>query len=1003
VTECSVKPSPEAVVDLDEKRLSRVLFVDDELGLLKAAKQCLEMKDEFQVDTASSAGEAMEKMRKQEYDVVVSDYQMPEKNGLEFLKEVRESGNDIPFIVFTGKGREEVVIRALNSGADRYISKSGDPETVYAELKHAIREAVRVKSAESELQESQMRYRNLVENAPDVIYAISENGKLASLNSAFERLTGWKCSEWVGKSFASLVHPDDLDTAMETFEKTLRGERLPPYELRVLSKSGEYLVGEFTSRPWSEKGKIVGEFGVARDVTVRKKAEEALRASEEKHRVISSITTDFVFSCLKMSEGSFAIDWTVGATEKLFGYSSKEIRDKGCWKFVVQPQDLPTFEERVTGLKPGQSSVCELRITHKDGSTRWIKASSQVTKDSSNPANHRLFGACEDITERKRMEEALLDSEAKWRSITENSPDNIMLLDPDANILFINHTVPDMTGEQVIGTPVFKYIPSEFRQTVKVCLERVLKTGKPDQCEVNYHMTDGKIRKFENRVGPVECSGKIVGVAISCRDVTERKQMEEVLRESEEKYRKQFEEALDAIFLADADTGIILDCNRAATELVDREKSGLIGKHQRILHPPEKIKGEFSTTFKQHLKEKEGRVLETQVITKNGEIKDVAIKANLFELQGKKMLQGTFRDIAERKKTEKAIRESQQKFEALFMGNPEAGVFLDSDFHIVDINPCFEELFGYHLDEIKGKRLNDVVVQKDKAEEAEMLDRKAIDGYVYRDTLRLRKDGSLIPVSISAAPITAEGKLVGYVGVYKNISEQKSAERKLAVMNEKLRVVGGLTRHDVRNKLGVITANTYLIKKRSADHPEIADNLTDMETACYQIARIFDCAKDYEMLGVEELTYVDVVETVQKAVSLFSDLQGIEINNECHGLTVLADSLLRQLFYNLIDNSLKYGKKATHIRIFFEKAEGDKLNIVYEDDGVGVPATTKPKIFAEGYTTGKGSGYGLFLISKLMEVYGWTIQETGEPGTGVRFIMTLPKTNENGKTNYRLS
>lgn len=137
---------------------------------------------------------------------------------------------------------------------------------------------------------------------------------------------------------------------------------------------------------------------------------------------------------------------------------------------------------------------------------------------------------------------------------------------------------------------------------------------------------------------------------------TERKWTEEALRKSEERYKKQFEEAIDAIFIADAETGILVDCNCAALELVGREKSELVDKHQRILHPPEEIKEELSRTFKQHLKEKEGQILETQVITKKGEIKDVAIKASIFELEGKKLLLGIFRDITERKRAEDDVQ-----------------------------------------------------------------------------------------------------------------------------------------------------------------------------------------------------------------------------------------------------------------------------------------------------------------------------------------------------------
>jgi PAS domain S-box-containing protein len=157
------------------------------------------------------------------------------------------------------------------------------------------------------------------------------------------------------------------------------------------------------------------------------------------------------------------------------------------------------------------------------------------------------------------------------------------------------------------------------------------------------------------------------------REITERKKSEEALRKAEEKYRTQFEGALDAIFVADAETGVIVDCNPAATKLVRREKSELIGEHQRILHPPGQIEEGFSKTFKQHLKEKQGQSLETQVISKTGEIRDVAIKATLLEVGGKKVLQGIFRDITERKNAE--LRQAKL-FEQLEKTNQELRNFV---------------------------------------------------------------------------------------------------------------------------------------------------------------------------------------------------------------------------------------------------------------------------------------------------------------------------------------
>ena len=383
------------------------------------------------------------------------------------------------------------------------------------------------------------------------------------------------------------------------------------------------------------------------------------------------------------------------------------------------------------------------------------------------------------------------------------------------------------------------------------------------------------------------------------------------------------------------------------------------------------------------------------------------LKVSTFEIYYRSVILGVFmvygtvvsRLFVKRRKAEEALRISEERFRKLFIDNPEPAVCLDQSFHILDVNPRFAALFGYSLDEIKGKRINDVVVPKEKMEEAEMLDRKAMNGLVYHDSVRKTKDGSLIPVSMSAAPLIVNDQLLGYVAVYKDISELKKKEHELAIINEKLHVVGGLTRHDVRNKLSAIVGNAYLAKKELAGNGKVLGYLGEIETAVNHVVEIFDFAKTYEMLGVEELAYVDVEKAVNDTVSLFPSLKDIKVMNDCHGLTVLADSLLRQLFYNLIDNSLKHGEKVSQIRVHHEEGK-DGLKLFYEDDGVGVPQGVRPRLFAEGYTTGKGSGYGLYLVKRMMNVYGWTIQETGTQSKGAKFVMTIPKTNPNGKKSY---
>jgi signal transduction histidine kinase len=259
----------------------------------------------------------------------------------------------------------------------------------------------------------------------------------------------------------------------------------------------------------------------------------------------------------------------------------------------------------------------------------------------------------------------------------------------------------------------------------------------------------------------------------------------------------------------------------------------------------------------------------------------------------------------------------------------------------------------------------------------------------------------LINVSVSAAPIVDDRGVSGVVAMYHDISDRKNAEKRLDVMNEKLRVVGSLTRHDVRNKLTAVAGNAYLLRKRLANDPDALECLSGVERAVRESERIFDFASAYEKLGVEQLAYVDAKKILDEAVGLFPDLKGVKITNDCGGLMLLADSLLRQLFYNLVDNSLKYGGKLTQIRVHYGKVQ-DQLKLIYEDDGVGISQDAKPKLFKEGYNTGRGSGYGLYLIKRMMDVYGWTIQETGTPDDGVCFTIVIPEKNQDGKENYQL-
>jgi signal transduction histidine kinase len=215
------------------------------------------------------------------------------------------------------------------------------------------------------------------------------------------------------------------------------------------------------------------------------------------------------------------------------------------------------------------------------------------------------------------------------------------------------------------------------------------------------------------------------------------------------------------------------------------------------------------------------------------------------------------------------------------------------------------------------------------------------------------------------------------------------------MVNEKLSVVGKWARHDARNKLAVIKSNAYLAKKKLPNEHINLKYLGEIESACDQIVTIFDFASAYEMLGMEERSFVDVEKSIEEAVTLSSGLRDVKVMNDCRGLTVLADSQLRQLFHNMIANSLMHGEKVSRIRVYYEDGK-EALKLVYEDDGVGISDDVRCNLFKEG--CGRGSGHGLYFTAKLCKMYGWAILETGKYGKGAQFTITIPKMHEKVKT-----
>ncbi len=348
----------------------------------------------------------------------------------------------------------------------------------------------------------------------------------------------------------------------------------------------------------------------------------------------------------------------------------------------------------------------------------------------------------------------------------------------------------------------------------------------------------------------------------------------------------------------------------------------------------------------------------------------------------------TIRDIGERKKMEEELRRQKIYFQALFESSPEAIVSLDEKHRVMDINKAFKELFGYTLKELKGKNIDDFILPPEEEKKGREITKKVMKGEVIRtEGVRKRKDGSLVPVSILGAPIFIDGKQIGIFGIYRDITERKQAEEEREFYNS-------LLRHDIANKLTIIQGNLEILSETNLND-EQKEIIKDMLKALEASNRLIDTIRKLHISRKQAIVPISLDEVLSKVTENYRQharSKGIEIHYEPIDGKVMANSLVENVFSNIIHNAIVHSE-CKNIRIYggFDERKG-MYKIAIEDDGKGIPDEEKKKIFNFGVKGKKsqGSGLGLYLVKKLVEGYGGKIEVRDAKPKGTAFIIYLP-------------
>jgi len=335
-----------------------------------------------------------------------------------------------------------------------------------------------------------------------------------------------------------------------------------------------------------------------------------------------------------------------------------------------------------------------------------------------------------------------------------------------------------------------------------------------------------------------------------------------------------------------------------------------------------------------------------------------------------------------RRDAERALVENEAKYRALFTAESDAIFVVDKESGTIsDCNDAATRMYGYRKDELIGQSNTIVSAEPDATRSATAEPPRTILLRYHH-----KKDGSIFPVEIMISVITLQGRSV-IITAIRDITERKRAEDALLQVNKKLNLLNSITRHDILNQIFALKAYLQISKKTLDDPARISEFILKEEHAVTAIEHQILFTREYQDVGVKAPSWQNVFDSIKRAIARLP-MQKIIVDADRTDLEVFADPLFEKVFYNLIDNALKYGgNHLTTIRIFSRESD-QGLIITCEDDGVGITRDDKKRLFERGF--GKHTGLGLYLTREILSITGITITEIGVPGKGARFEIMVP-------------
>ncbi len=612
-----------------------------------------------------------------------------------------------------------------------------------------------------------------------------------------------------------------------------------------------------------------------------------------------------------------------------------------------------------------------------------------------------------DVTEHYNLEEALKESKERLQLALKGSEMGLWDWNLETGGLIYNETWANMLGyelEEAYKLTWENLLHPDDRERALTELYDMTE-GRTDEYDSEFRLKtkEGKWKWILDRGKVVERSskGKAIRVTGTHIDINERKKNEETLRENEEKYRRLVENA--PIGIAILANEKVLYANKELTRIGGFDSiEEIIGMSVKEFIPDAASYTKYKERESLVISQGEDAPLRTaQVKTVSGKLLDVEVVSIPITFDGKPAMQVLIHDISDRNKAIKELARSRELLNQLFENSPMGIVLLDDSFKVSNINKGFESIFGYGIDEIKGKSLMDFIISPELKEEADSLNNSAIKGEIdHIESFRYNKAGEKVHVLIYALPVMEEDKHIGIYGIYIDIGQRINAEEELMTRNLELDNFVYKVSHDLRAPLASILGLINLTKLEESKVNQVK-YVELMETQVNKLDHfIRDILSHSKNLKMSVST--DIIDFEEIVLKCFEDLSYLKATSKVVRKISIAEGefysdkwRINEIFRNLIGNAIKYrDQEATENIVEVNISIDEKgATIVVADNGIGIAEDKLPHVmemFYRGSEASEGSGIGLYIVQKAVEKIDGKIEIESKPNEGTKFKIWLP-------------